>query len=310
MRCAALTLLLALVCSAVQLGRAACPQAAAAERHAEPIVKQILENVRRIKAADPAAVPMAFWDFDGTIIKGDVSEGLVEKGEQRFKGLIQRTIEEGYSTVYGRGEWKRYREVDYPRLNEMGRWISWPFNAQIYAGTRVDDLDAFCVREYDLVYRKWYFASSIAMLHALEKAGVENYVVSASPELFVANAAATLPLPRERLRGIRVHLSAGYVTTQILYPLPMGEGKVELVRELVLARPHGVAVAAFGNSYSTDGAFLRYVAKQPSLPGGAKGTAVMVNGGKVVPGYTEHFICVDQDNVLGSSDGCPGKVVR
>ena len=291
MRRVSLLLLLAFACSAV----------CAAERHAEPIVKQILENVRRIKAADPAAVPMAFWDFDGTIIKGDVSEGLEEKGEQRFKGLIQRTIEEGYSTVYGRGEWKRYREVDYPRLNEMGRWISWPFNAQIYAGTRVDDLDAFCLREYDLVYRKWYFASSIAMLRALEKAGVENYVVSASPELFVANAAPTLPLPRERLRGIRVHLSAGYVTTQIVYPLPMGEGKVELVRELVLSRPHGVAVAAFGNSYSTDGAFLRYVASQPSLPGGAKGTAVMVNGGKVVPGYTEHFICVDQDEVTGDA---------
>ena len=299
MRRAFLLALVALACSAAQLGRAACPQAA--ERHAEPIVKQILENVRRIKAADPTATPMAFWDFDGTIIKGDVSEGLVEKGEQRFKGLIQRTIEEGYSTVYGRGEWKRYREVDYPRLNEMGRWISWPFNAQIYAGTRVDDLDAFCLREYDLVYRKWYFASSIEMLHALEKAGVENYVVSASPELFVANAAATLPLPRERLRGIRVHLSAGYVTTQILYPLPMGEGKVELVRELVLSRPHGVAVAGFGNSYSTDGAFLRYIAAQPSLPGGAKGTAVMVNGGKVVPGYTEHFICVDQDEVTGDA---------
>ena len=303
MRRATLLLLLAFACSAVQSGRAVAPRppSSAAERHAEPIVKQILENVKRIKAADPSATPMAFWDFDGTIIKGDVSEGLVEKGEQRFKGLIQRTIEEGYSTVYGPGEWKRYREVDYPRLNEMGRWISWPFNAQIYAGTRVDELDAFCVREYDRVYRKWYFASSIAMLRALEKAGVENYVVSASPELFVANASATLPLPRERLRGIRVHLSAGYVTTQILYPLPMGEGKVELVRELVLARPHGVAVAGFGNSYSTDGAFLRYIAAQPSLPGGAKGTAVMVNGGKVVPGYTEHFICVDQDEVTGDA---------
>ena len=75
---ASLLILAAFACSAVQSGRAACPQAA--ERHAEPIVKQILENVRRIKAADPAAVPMAFWDFDGTIIKGDVSEGLEEKG--------------------------------------------------------------------------------------------------------------------------------------------------------------------------------------------------------------------------------------
>ena len=289
----------------------ACSAAFAAEQHAKPLIQQVLANVKLIKAADPAAVPMAFWDFDGTIIKGDVSEGLEEKGELRFKGLVQRTIEEGFSFVYRPEDgWKRYREVDYPRLNEMGRWISWPFNAQIYAGTRVADLDAFCVREYDRVYRKWYFASSVAMLRALEKAGVENYVVSASPELFVANAASTLPLPRERLRGIRVHLSAGFVTTQIVYPLPMGEGKVELVRELVLARPHGVAVAGFGNSYSTDGAFLRYIAAQPSLPGGAKGTAVMVNGGKVVPGYTEHFICVDQNNVLSSLDGGGGNVVR
>ena len=44
-------------------------------------------------------------------------------------------------------------------------------------------------------------------------------------------------------------------------------------------------------------AFLRYVATQPSLPGGARGTAVMVNGGAARPGYTEHFVCVSQDEV-------------
>lgn len=274
--------------------------ACAVEKHAAPIVKQILQNVKLVKAADPSAVPMAFWDFDGTIIKGDVSEGLVEDGEVRFKGLIQRTIESGYSFVYRPEDgWKRYSEVDYPRLNEMGRWISWPFNAQIYAGVREADINAFCAREYDLVYRKWYFASSMEMMRKLEKAGVENYVISASPELFVGNAAATLKLPRERLRGIRVKISAGYVTTQIEYPLPQGEGKVEVLRDLLLSRPHGVAVAGFGNSYSTDAAFLRYVAAQPSLPGGAKGTAVMINGRKTVPGYTEHFICVDQSDVTG-----------
>ena len=102
-----------------------------------------------------------------------------------------------------------------------------------------------------------------------------------------------------RCRGIRVVLDGDRVTTKVVHPVPNGEGKVENVREFVLARPHGVAVAAFGNSYSTDGAFLRYVATQPSLPGGAKGTAVMINGGKTVPGYTEHFITVDQEEVVG-----------
>ena len=288
MRRAFLLVLLALACSA----------AFAAEQHAEPIVRQILENVQRIKAADPTATPMAFWDFDGTIIKGDVSEGLVENGVTRFKGLVQRTIEEGYSFVYRpEGGWKRYREVDYPRLNEMGRWISWPFNAQIYAGTRVDELDAFCVREFERVYRKWYFSSSIAMLHALEKAGVENYVVSASPEIFVRNADRTLGLPRERMRAIRIAIDAGYMTTKIVYPVPYDAGKVENVRELVLARPHGVAVAGFGNSYSTDAEFMKYIVTQ-SLPGGAKGFALMINGGPERDGYKGLFRLVEQDETM------------
>ena len=295
MRRVSLLLLLAFACSAV----------CAAERHAEPIVRQILENVKRIKAADPTATPMAFWDFDGTIIKGDISEGGYKASGRwvpLYKGLIERTIEAGLNSVYpAKGGWAQYWERDYPRLNEMGRWISWPFNAQMYYGQSVDALDAFCAAECEKVYRKWYFASSMKMWQALEKAGVENYVVSASPELFVRNAAKSLGVPSWRCRGIRVAIDGGYVTTKVLYPIPNGEGKVENVRELVLARPNGVAIAAFGNSYSTDAAFLRYVATQPSLPGGAKGTAVMINGGKIVPGYTEHFITVTQDETVGDA---------
>ena len=86
----------------------ACLAALAAERHAEPIVKQILENVKRIKAADPTATPMAFWDFDGTIIKGDVSEGYEEDGVQKFKGLLEETIKAGLSTTYpAQGGWEQ-----------------------------------------------------------------------------------------------------------------------------------------------------------------------------------------------------------
>ena len=64
----------------------------AAESHADGVIARVLENVAKLKAAQPDAVPMAFWDFDGTIIKGDISEGLDEDGVQRFKGLIR----EGY----------------------------------------------------------------------------------------------------------------------------------------------------------------------------------------------------------------------
>lgn len=268
----------------------------AAEEHASGIVRDILENVAKIKAADPQAQPMAFWDFDGTIIKGDCSEGLVENGEQRFAGLVESTIKAGLSTVYqGNAGWKQYLEKDYPRFLSIGRWLGWPFNAQMFDGVEVDKLDAFCTRRFCEEYVKWFFSSSVEMMAALEKAGVKNYIVSASPDIFVRNAAEALKLPRSRFRGIRVEISGGRMTTRVIHPIPAGEGKVENVRELVLAEPHGIAVAGFGNSYSTDGAFLRYIATQPSLPGGAKGTAVMINGGKNVSGYTEHFRCVRQN---------------
>ena len=63
---------------------------------------------------------------------------------------------------------------------------------------------------------------------------------------------------------------------------------------------HAVAVAAFGNSYWTDGPFLRYVVTQP-LPGGAKGTAVMVNGSGDDAGYRGFFRCVTQDEICGKA---------
>ena len=281
------------------------------EDHADGIVERVLENVAKVKAACPQAVPMAFWDFDGTIIRGDISEGveIVDgRSVKLYKGLIERTIEAGLNSVYpAQGGWEQFWDRDYPRLEEIGRWVSWPFIAQMYHGQSAAEIDEFCKAECEKVYRKWYFASSMKIWRALEKAGVENYVVSASPEIFVRNAAKSLGVPSWRCRGIRVEIDGGRITPKVVYPLPNGEGKVENVRELVLARPNGVAVAAFGNSYSTDAAFMRYVATQPSLPGGAKGTAVMINGGAAQPGYTEHFITVVQKDTV---DGVECRAAR
>lgn len=267
----------------------------AVDAHADAVVSEVLANVAKIRAVNPQAVPMAFWDFDGTIIKGDVSEGLVEAGTPRFAGLVEETIKAGLSTVYkGDAGWQQYINKDYPRMNEIGRWLAWPYNAQIYEGVSAQRLDEFCAMKFDTVYRHWFFTSSITMLKKLEAAGVENYIVSASPEIYVRNAAASLGLPRSRFTAIRVEIDGGNMTTKLVYPIPYAEGKVENVRRLVLARANGIAVAGFGNSYSTDGAFLRYIATQ-HLPGGAKGYSLMINGGKEKPGFEGLFHLVRQD---------------
>ena len=270
-----------------------------AEKHVDEVVKTVLENVTKLRTSDPAVVPMAFWDFDGTIIKGDVSVGLLDgegaPGEQ-YKGLLEETILSGLCPVYeGPAGWRKFWQKDYPSFVEVGRWLAWPFLAQMYAGVSVRQLDDFCRSRFRDVYRHWYFASSLEILRRLERAGVRNYIVSASPELFVRNAAETLNLPPERFVGIRVEIDGDVVTRRVVHPLPMGGGKAEIVRRLVAAEPHGVALAAFGNSYSTDGAFLRHVVGQRDLPGGAQGFALMINGGREPAEYRGLFKLVRQD---------------
>lgn len=290
----ATTSLFALSAIAAAIAISSTCTARADEPHVEATIATVMQNVAKIKAVQPDAVPMAFWDFDGTILKGDISEGLVEDGVQRFKGLIEETALAGLCTVYsGADGWRQYRDVDYPRMNAIGRWLAWPYNAQIYVGQSADALDAFCARKCSEVYRRWYFRSSVRILRELEARGVRNYIVSASPELFVRNAAESLGLTRDRMCAIRVEIDGGRITPKVIHPVPMGEGKVENVRRITLAQPNGVAVAGFGNSYSTDGHFLRYIVTQ-HLPGGARGFALMINGGTPKPGFAGLFTCVSQ----------------
>ena len=276
--------------------------AAEVEGHVQGVVSEILSNVAKLKAARPDAVPMAFWDFDGTIMEGDITEGLVSDGRKVFRGLVEETALAGLNRVYaGEEDFRQYEEKDYPRMNAIGRWLAWPYNAQLFEGVREAELAAFCRGKVRAVYARHFFAASVAMMQMLEKAGVENYVVSASPEIFVGSTAEALGLPRERLRGIRVVIEGGRLTTRVVHPVPYGEGKVESVRDLVLARPNGVAVAGFGNSYGTDGNFLRYIVTQ-ALPGGAKGFALMINGGAEKPGFEGLFRRVEQKLTVGEAN--------
>ena len=275
--------------------------AKAEEPHVAEIVAAVSESVAKLKAADPDAVPMAFWDFDGTIIKGDIGIGFRESDGRGFRGMVEASILAGLNSVYKGESGVRQWCADYQHMAEIGAWLSQAFDVQMYVGARASDLETFCSKRIrDEGITGWYFASSMAIWQALERLGVENYVVSASIEPLIRGVAPSLGIPRERVRASRTEVVGGRVTTKVLYPIPYGPGKVEAVRELVLARPHGVAVAGFGNSYRTDGDFLRYICSQ-SLPGSVKPLAVMINGGVEPKGFQGLFKLVDQRELCGDS---------
>ena len=274
--------------------------ASAVEEHVDRVVDEILSSVAKLKASDSTVLPMAFWDFDGTIIRGDISVGLQEDGVERHQGMIHAGILAGFSPFYRGEEGCRQFDRDYARLNEIGRFIAWPFIGQAFAGVKVADFNRFCAQRVRDVYSKWYFASSVAILRRLEAAGVENHIISGSPNLFVKNAAESIGLTPDRMHGNSLAVDGGILSTRIEYPVTTGEGKVEVLRRLVNARPHAVAVAGFGDSYRTDGAFLRYIVRQ-TLPGGAKGFALMINGTHKAPEFEGLFTCVNQSEVVRDS---------
>jgi phosphoserine phosphatase len=268
---------------------------AAGEAHVAETVREILANVAKVKAAEPDAVPMAFWDFDGTVIRGDISTGYEHDGRKAYAGMLVKAAEKGFSPVFkSAAEAEDFLADDYPRLSgKYGKWLSWPIFGQAFFGADAEKLELFCRDYADSALKRWYFTSSLAIMRSLEKAGVENYVVSGSFDIFVKAASTAAGIPRSRALGIRQRVAGGRITTQLEYPLSMNEGKVECVREVLNARPGAVAVAAFGNSYWTDGPFMRYVALNP-LPGGARATAMMINGGTPPPGYKGLFRLVEQ----------------
>jgi phosphoserine phosphatase len=274
--------------------------ARAAENHVDSLVEEIVTNVAKVKAADPGAVPMAFWDFDGTVICGDITLGHSVDGRVAYDGLFVKACENGFSAILkDRAAAERFVAVDYPKMGEgIGRWLSWPLLGQVFHGADAAELESFSSQYAKTTLRRWFFSSSIKIMRELEKAGVENYIISGSPDVFVKAAGAEAGIDRLRSLGIRQRVAGGRLTSQLEYPLSMNEGKVECLREIVTACPGGVAVAAFGNSYWTDGPFMRYVATNP-LPGGAKGRALMINGGTPPKGYEGLFRCVTQDETRG-----------
>jgi phosphoserine phosphatase len=279
--------------------------AAAPEPHAAAILRELVATRDAIIAerrhAPGQAVFLAFWDLDGTLLKGDCSEGLVEAGKTVYPGLAQLGIERGLVATYrpagGFAEfWQDYEYLD----RRVGHWLAYPFIPQMFRGALAADVAALAREHFGAVLHRYYYAGSLEVLRGLESAGVENHVISASAGLFVRGAAPTLGLPEERLHGIVVRTdAAGRLTGDLVPPITWAEGKRAKLLEIVAAAHEAhpgaevYVLAAFGNSYGTDGAFLEYTARQ-TLPAGRRGLAVMINGGAAPERYRGYFREVTQ----------------
>lgn len=280
------------------------------EIHTKSVIEKILNTKREIvensksKSSDKF-IFLAFWDFDGTIIKGDCSEGMDEKGKQIYKGLAQMAIESGYSKIYPpKGGVKSFFD-DYRHMEHIGKWLAYPFLPQMLRGAKQSDIYELSSKHFQTILHDYYFSSSLHMLKTLEDNSIQCHIISASSDIFLDGAAPTLGLDKNRFNGIEQQIKNGRLTEKLIYPVTWSYGKVEklqtIVEKIKEQNPHKqvIVLAAFGNSYGTDGPFMKYVVTQKLQKG--KPTAVMINAGDAPLEYKDLFIQVNQSQIVSGN---------
>jgi phosphoserine phosphatase len=183
-------------------------------------------------------------------------------------------IERGLSKVYPPGHGFDAFWTDYTNMEtRVGPWLAYPFIPQMLRGAKANEVLELSRNYFSGTLSNYLMASSVKMIRALQRGGIEPHIISASAELFVKGASESLGIPVEHIHGIEIRVRDGRLTEEIVYPITWNKGKLEKIEALVAAMENEspkrrvFMLAGFGDSYTTDGPFLKFIATQ-SLPAG------------------------------------------
>jgi phosphoserine phosphatase len=154
----------------------------------------------------------------------------------------------------------------------VGHWLAYPFIPQMLRDAKVSEVLRLSQSHFARTLSNYLMASSVKIIRALENGGVDCHIISASADLFVKGAAQSLQLPASHIHGIEVRLRDGLLTEELVYPVTWNVGKRQRLQQISAETEHQTGrkvfvLAGFGDSYNTDGPFLKFIATQP-LPAG------------------------------------------
>jgi phosphoserine phosphatase len=226
--------------------------------------------------ADAARPPVAVFDCDGTIIRGDIGESMFYYQIERF---LFRANPANIWLDYPRREeldtlFTELSALPAERRTNDRRFVSfaemllgWYFD-QLREGKtekacsdivrlfakfseqEVEDIAAETFRNelasplavktfgrYAVPVGIRYIDEAVALLRTLQSAGFEIWAVSGSNVWSVRQVFEPLGIPRERIIGIDLQKSSNLFTAKVRTPVPVLEGKVEALRASGAAQP-------------------------------------------------------------------------
>lgn len=256
-------------------------------RSPEPVLADIasamVKKKQQMQKDCPECEFYAFWDFDGTLLRGDCSEGY-ESADFSYPGLVERFVLEGYSKLPANEQgvnqyWKTYKELD----ETQGHVAAYTYLPELFAGQREADMVLRSQAHFKNDMKQFLFADSLSALRMLEENGIKNYILSASADFFVKGAASSLGLDPARMNGIRLQTADGVLQDRERLPVTYADGKTKVMQEIISSSQKPVILGAFGNSYHTDGHFMKTAAENYGA------VSVMINGGETPAEFTGLF---------------------
>lgn len=229
-----------------------------------PKVQTLLQH------ASGDAPPIAVFDCDGTIIRGDIGEAMLYYQLEHFLLRInpanvwldyphREELNTLYMELAALPEQRRLQDRRYASFAQM--IVEWYFDqlreektqkacsdivrllakfseqevAEIAAATWQDELSSpLTVRtigKFPLPKGIRYIAESVHLLQQLRAAGFEIWAVSGSNVWTVRQVFEPLGIPRERILGIDLHSSSNVLSPKVRTPVPVLEGKVEALQQ-------------------------------------------------------------------------------
>jgi phosphoserine phosphatase len=209
--------------------------------------------VRIERAASAAPGGVVATDADGTLWSGDVGEDLfhafLDQGrvDAPADEALRREAREhdlsdaGTGSEVARALYAAYRGGQYPeeRICEVMAWC--------FAGWTEGELGAFArqvVEKLDLGAR--FHRELHGVIDSVRGAGIETFLVSASPVAVVREAGARAGFDEEHIVAAHPLRSAGRILPDVDRPIPYGTGKVRRLHDRIgTGRP---LLAAFGDN--------------------------------------------------------------
>lgn len=210
----------------------------------------------------------AFFDFDGTIIDGDISDG--KYGKNGFQGLSELCINKGVIPELkgdlGYVEYKEIREQEAKTTNNY----PYMYAPNIFKGIsnkEKSNIVSYIKEPIKNIIENNIFYFIKDTLDFCEKNNIAIYIVSASPHIFVQELGQFLNTPRENCFGIDVNNINDFINH--------AEGKAKRVKYICQKR-NLIPILSIGNTWLSDGDMLMHVTK-------SGGVGILVNDNSSAP---------------------------